>query len=73
MNYDKVPNIITVKDLDYLGDMFNWNYGAFKSNLNATNEVKDKEVKDMLEKSTNVFKDTIMNILSLLSNGGTNE
>ena len=40
MNYEKVPNIITGKDLDYLSDMFNWNYGALKSNLNAINEVK---------------------------------
>lgn len=26
--YNKVPNIITGKDLDYLSDMFNWNYDA---------------------------------------------
>ena len=24
--YNEVPNIITGKDLDYLSDMFNWNY-----------------------------------------------
>ena len=28
--YDEVPNIITGKDLDYLKDMFNWNYEALK-------------------------------------------
>ena len=32
--YTEVPNILTGKDLDYLSDMFNWNYnfrwGAYK-------------------------------------------
>ena len=73
MNYDKVPNIITGKDLDYLSDMFNWNYGALKSNLNALNEVSDNEIKEIIERSTNVFKDTIMNILTILASGGSNE
>ena len=73
MNYEKVPNIITGKDLDYLSDMFNWNYGALKSNLNALNEVSDNEIKEIIERSTNVFKDTIMNILTILASGGSDE
>ena len=73
MQYEIVPNIITGKDLDYLSDMFNWNYGALKSNLNAINEVADNDIKEILEKSTNIFKDTIMNILSILASGGANE
>ena len=73
MNYEKVPNIITGKDLDYLSDMFNWNYGVLKSNLNALNEVTDSEIREVIERSTNVFKDTIMNILSILASGGANE
>ena len=28
--YNEVPNIITGKDLDYLSDMFEWNYGTLK-------------------------------------------
>ena len=66
MNYEKVPNIITGKDLDYLSDMFNWNYGAFKSNYNAISEIKDNEVKEIIEKGSNLFKDSLMNILSIL-------
>ena len=73
MNYEKVPNIITGKDLDYLSDMFNWNYGALKSNLNALNEVEDNEIKEIIERSTNMFKDSIMNILTILASGGANE
>jgi hypothetical protein len=73
MNYEKVPNIITGKDLDYLSDMFNWNYGALKSNLNALNQVEDNEIKEIIERSTNIFKDNIMNILTILASGGANE
>ena len=73
MNYEKVPNIIAGKDLDYLSDMFNWNYGALKSNLNALNEVTDNEIKEIIERSANIFKDTIMNILTILASGGANE
>ena len=73
MEYEKVPNIITGKDLDYLSDMFNWNYAALKSNYNAINEVTDEEIKNILDKSTNIFKDTIINILSILASGGANE
>ena len=40
-NYTEVPNIISCKDLDYLSDMFNWNYGAYKSSYSASNRVKE--------------------------------
>ena len=73
MNYEKVPNIITGKDLDYLSDMFNWNYAALKSNLNALNETVDNDIKEIIEKSTNIFKDSIIDILSILASGGANE
>jgi hypothetical protein len=32
--YNTVPTIITGKDLDYLSDMFNWNYHAYKNIYN---------------------------------------
>ena len=73
MNYEKVPNIITGKDLDYISDMFNWNYGALKSHLNALNEITDSEIKEIIERSTNIFKDTIITILTILASGGSNE
>lgn len=27
-NYEVVPNIISGKDLDYLSDVYNWNFNA---------------------------------------------
>lgn len=50
IEYSEVPNIISSKDLDYLTDMFNWNYRAYKNSYNAISKVNDKEIKDMLEK-----------------------
>ncbi len=72
-NYQEVPNIISGKDLDYLSDMFNWNYGAYKSNYNASNNVSDIELKEMLEKASNLFYQNMTNILNLLNQGGSNE
>ena len=67
-----VPNMISCKDLDYLSDMFNWNYGAYKSTCNAINSVNDVEIKDMLSKASNVFQGNISKILNILNEGGGN-
>ena len=68
-----VPNMISCKDLDYLSDMFNWNYGAYKSSSNAINSVSDSEIKDMLNKASNIFQGNISKILNILNEGGNNE
>lgn len=71
--YNNVPNIISGKDLDYLSDMFNWNYGAYKTNLNALEKVSDMELKNIIQKATDTFHQTMIDILNILSNGGSNE
>ena len=73
IQYQEVPNIISGKDLDYLSDMFNWNYGAYKSSVNSLNSVQDIELKEMLEKASNIFYGTMSDILNILNNGGNNE
>ena len=36
LNFEEVPNdILTGKDLDYLSDIFNWNYIALKKTNTA--------------------------------------
>ncbi len=72
-NFNTVPNMISLKDLDYLSDMFNWNYGAYKSSSNAINSVNDSEIKDILSKASNVFQGNISKILNILNEGGNNE
>ena len=43
ITYNEVPNIITGKDLDYLSDMFNWNYEALKKTNMGIDNVGDEE------------------------------
>ena len=71
--YNEVPNIITSKDLDYLSDMFNWNYGAYKTSLNASNSVNDEELSSVLQKATNIFHSNMTKVLNIINNGGNNE
>ena len=73
INYTEAPNIITSKDLDYLNDMFNWNYEALKKTNEAILNIEDEEIKAILEKSYNLFKSNLNLVLSILSEGGTNE
>ena len=67
MNYENVPKIITGKDLDYLSDMFNWNYGAYKSTVNAVDSVNDEEIKDILVRASDMFYNDMNNILNILN------
>ncbi|MBQ8682058.1 MAG: hypothetical protein IJ509_04025 [Bacilli bacterium] len=71
--YNEVPNIITGKDLDYLSDMFNWNYEGLKKMHVATCQVQDEQIKTITEKGYNLFKNNLNVILSILNEGGNNE
>jgi len=71
--YNEVPNIITGKDLDYLSDMFNWNYEALKKMNIAVNQVTDERIRTTLEKGYNLFKNNLNITLSILNEGGNNE
>ena len=71
--YNEVPNIITGKDLDYLSDMFNWNYEALKKTNEGLINVEDEEIKNNLQEGYNLFKNNLNVILSILNEGGSNE
>ena len=66
MKYENVPNIISGKDLDYLSDMFSWNYGVYKGSFNASNNVEDPEVKIILNKASDTFYGIMNEILNIL-------
>lgn len=72
-NYEEVPNMISCKDLDYLSDMFNWNYGAYKSTIDSSKIVSDEELRTCLEKASNVFHNNLNKVLTILNNGGQDE
>lgn len=72
-NYIEVPtNIVTGKDLDYLSDMFEWNYGALKNVINSIENVKSEEIISLLEEGKNLFKENITTVLNLLNEAGDN-
>lgn len=71
MKYKQVPDIISGKDLDYLSDMFSWNYGAYKSIYNSIEKVSDEEIKKILEEGSELFDENMNIVLDIL--GGTDE
>lgn len=72
-SYNKVPNVITGKDLDYLSDMFNWNYGVYKNTVNAIEKVTDDEIRDILTRSSEIFYENMNTVLNILNSGVNNE
>ena len=75
LNYEEVPNdILTGKDLDYLSDMFEWNYAALKKTNNAIDMVEDEEIISYLVKGVELFDNNLNSILTILeSRGNSNE
>ena len=71
LNFNEVPSgILTGKDLDYLSDMFEWNYGAVKSTDSALNSVVDEEIVAVLERGFNLFQDNLNSVLNILESRG---
>jgi len=69
----EVPsNILTGKDLDYLSDMFQWNYGAYKKMKNSVGQVKDQEIVAVMDRVASVFDQNLNSVLSILG-GVSNE
>ncbi len=71
-NMEKVPSMISTKDLDYLTDIFNWNYGAFKSVINMESEFTDKALSKCAGKVSDLFMNNMDTILDILG-GEDNE
>ena len=70
--YKEVPNILTGKDLDYLVDLFNWNFNSYKVIVNAFEHTKDNDLRKIMEKSTKIFNESMNEVISILE-GGLNE
>ena len=72
-NYTEVPNIITGKDLDYLSDIFTWNYNAYKKIVSAKKQIQDEEIMSLFEEAGTIFYNNLTEVLQILSEGGENE
>ena len=65
--YMEVPNdILTGKELDYLCDMFQWNYGALKSSNDSVSSINDKEIIDIMQRAGELFDDNLNVVLDIL-------
>lgn len=65
-NYEVVPNIISGKDLDYLSDVYNWNFNACKLANNFANEVTDEEIKNLFQKVADMHMQHCKAVLNIL-------
>ena len=75
LNYESVPNnILSGKDLDYLSDIFEWNYLALKKTNESLNSVTDEELVSVLNEGYSLFEENLNSVLSILeSRGQVNE
>lgn len=67
---NKVPKMISTKDLDYLSDMLNWNYFTAKKCFNDAQCTNDEEIKKVLNDTANMHLEHYKYILNILSIGG---
>lgn len=69
--YMEVPsNILTGKDMDYLSDMFEWNYEALKKTNEGINNANDEEIVTLLERGKSLFDGNLNTILEILNEIG---
>lgn len=68
-NYQEVPNIITGKDLDYLSDMFQWNYVAYKKYIAYSDLTTMDDLREIFNESSNLFHNNMTQVLSILKEG----
>ncbi len=73
LNYNKVPNIISCKDLDYLSDIYSWNYGAYKEVYNSIKNITDEEIRNVSQKAIDLFLSNMNTVLEILEGGNINE
>ncbi|HHU54954.1 MAG TPA: spore coat protein [Mollicutes bacterium] len=64
---DKVPQMISTKDLSYLSDMFEWHFVASKKCEHYANEVTDEEIKKALQKVAKMHANYCQKIVTILS------
>lgn len=67
------PKILTNKDLDYLKDIFGWNYTLYKLSENSIEFIEDKEIKKIFKESSKMLNNNMNMILNILTESDINE
>lgn len=63
---NKAPIMFTSKDLDYLKDMFGWNYAIYKLGINIIDCISDEELKKGINTCNKFCYDNMKEILTIL-------
>lgn len=63
---DKVPVMISTKDLSYLHDIFEWNFNASKQANHFSEEITDEEIKNEIHNIALMHKTICENIITIL-------
>ena len=63
---NKVPKMLSSKDLSYLSDMLNWNYFATKTYYDAYNRAQNEEIKEVLYQGYNMHLQHYQKLLNFL-------
>lgn len=67
MEKKKAPDILTNKDLDYLKDIFGWNYTLYKLGINSIDLIENEEVIKLYKECNNFFYDNMNIIIDILA------
>lgn len=67
---NKMPNMISSKDLLYITDMFNWNIIAAKKLELYLDEIQDEKCSKMIDKLCSMHYQICADLADLLEEGG---
>ena len=70
---NSAPDILTNKDLDYLKDIFGWNYTLYKFTENNIDNIEDKEIIKLFKECGNIFYDNMNLVIDILAKEDGNE
>jgi len=69
----QAPDVLTGKDLDYLKDIFGWNYNLYKLGENYIDYIENNEIKKLYKECNNFFYDNMNLVIDILAKGEENE
>ena len=72
MEKKQAPDILTGKDLDYLKDIFGWNYILYKFGENAISSIEDKEILKLYKECNKFFYDNMNLVLDIIAKDENN-
>lgn len=64
---EQVPTMISTKDLDYLSDIFNWNFNACKLISHMKKEVTCEEINNLFDTLLKMHNNICSNIVDIMS------